>query len=190
MLLQHYFLIFASAAISGLLVVLGLFSKIKSINVDNKKADRISDAISQGAMTFLGEEYRLIAIVVAFVAGILWYYFSLISAAVFVAGSIISLVAGYLGMKAATMANVRTTMAAKDGGEHEAFLVALFGGGVMGFAVASLGLLGLGALFYLFADHHEFIMILTSFGLGASLVAFFARIGGGIYTKSADVALI
>jgi len=187
MLLQQYFLIFAGAAVSGLLVVIGLMSKISSIKVDNEKARQIASAISTGAMTFLKEEYRLIGFAIAAVAGVLTYFFSPISAIVFIAGSLLSLITGFLGMKAATLANVRTTMAAKDDGEHAAFMVALFGGGVMGFAVASFGLFGLGTLFYLFVDHPEFIMILTSFALGGSLVAFFARIGGGIYTKSADV---
>jgi K(+)-stimulated pyrophosphate-energized sodium pump len=93
-------------------------------------------------------------------------------------------------MVAATQANVRTTMAAKNEGEHAAFLIAFFGGGVMGFAVASLGLLGLGVLFYLSfesVDKDTFVLLLTCFSLGASLVAFFARVGGGIFTKSADV---
>jgi K(+)-stimulated pyrophosphate-energized sodium pump len=94
---------------------------------------------------------------------------------------------GYIGMRAATIANVRTTMAAKDDGEHKAFLTAFFGGGVMGFAVASVGLIGLGILFYFRFSHPDFVVLLTSFGFGASLVAFFARVGGGIYTKSADV---
>ncbi len=187
MLLQDYFLIFAGTAVCGLLVVVGLMARIASIKVDNEKARRIAQAISEGAMAFLAEEYRLIVVAVAVVAGILSYFFSPLSAAVFACGSLVSLVTGFLGMKAATMANVRTTMAAKDGGEHAAFLVALFGGGVMGFAVASFGLMGVGSLFYLFFDRPDFIMLLTSFGLGGSLVAFFARIGGGIYTKSADV---
>jgi K(+)-stimulated pyrophosphate-energized sodium pump len=94
---------------------------------------------------------------------------------------------GLIGMKAATKANVRTTLAAEKKGEHEAFMVSFFGGGVMGFAVASFGILGLSAVVYLYFDHPDFIQILTSFGLGASLVAFFARVGGGIFTKSADV---
>lgn len=187
MLLQQYFLIFAGAAISGLLVVLGLFNRIYSIKVDSAKAMQIANAISRGAMTFLKEEYRLIGFAIAAIAGVLTYFFSPTTAGVFVFGSVLSLITGFLGMRAATMANVRTTMAAKDSGEHAAFLVALFGGGVMGFAVASLGLFGLGLITYLFMDHPEFIMILTAFALGASVVAFFARIGGGIYTKSADV---
>jgi K(+)-stimulated pyrophosphate-energized sodium pump len=187
MVLQHYFLVCASAAVAGFLVVFGLFSKIGAIKVDNEKARRIAQAIREGAMAFLKEEYRLIAFAVIAVAAVLTYFFSPVSAAVFVASAILSLLTGFLGMRAATLANVRTTMAAKDEGEHAAFLVALFGGGVMGFSVASFGLLGLASLIYFFIDHSEFIMILTSFGLGASLVAFFARVGGGIYTKSADV---
>ncbi len=187
MVLQDYFLIFSGAAVCGLIVVLGLFSRITAIRVDNEKAQRIADAISEGAMAFLTEEYRLIVFAVAGVAAVLAYFFSPLSAAVFAIGSVLSLITGFLGMKAATLANVRTTMAAKNDGEHAAFLVALFGGGVMGFAVASFGLFGVGTLLYLFFDRPDFVMLLTSFGLGASLVAFFARIGGGIYTKSADV---
>ena len=187
MLLQQYFLAFAGTAVCGLMVVIGLLAKIGAIRVDNEKAQRIADAISEGAMAFLKEEYRLIVLAVAGVAGVLAYFFSPLAAGVFAIGSLLSLITGFLGMKAATMANVRTTMAAKTGGEHEAFLVALFGGGVMGFAVASFGLLGLGTLFYYFVERPDFIILLTCFALGASLVAFFARVGGGIYTKSADI---
>lgn len=176
-----------AAALAGLIVVFVLFQKIKSITVDDNKAHKIAQAISMGAMTFLAEEYRIIAIVVAILAVLLGFFGSIISAACFVLGAIFSLTTGYLGMKAATLANVRTTIAAKKEGEHSAFLTAFFGGGVMGFAVASFGLLGLGILTYLFASHADFISLLTSFGLGGSLVAFFARVGGGIYTKSADV---
>ena len=187
MLLQHYFLIFAGTALCGLMVVIGLLSRINAIRVENETARRIAEAIREGAMTFLKEEYRLILIAVALGSGILGYFFSPLSGGIFVVGSLLSLTTGYLGMKAATLANVRTTMAAKESGEHGAFLVAFFGGGVMGFAVASFGLLGLGTLYYLFSDRLDFVMLLTSFGLGASLVAFFARVGGGIYTKSADI---
>jgi K(+)-stimulated pyrophosphate-energized sodium pump len=187
MLLQHYFLAFAGTAVCGLIVVAALLKRIAAIRVDNEKAQRIARAISDGAMAFLREEYRLIIVAVALVAALLAYAFSPLAAAVFAGGSLLSLITGFLGMRAATMANVRTTMAAKMGGEHAAFLVALFGGGVMGFAVASFGLLGLGLLFYYAAERADFIILLTCFGLGASLVAFFARIGGGIYTKSADV---
>jgi len=187
MLLQQYFLIFGGAAIGGLIVVISLLSRISSITVNNKKAERIAEAIRDGAMTFLREEYRLISVAVVAVAVVLGYFFSPLAAGIFVLGAIFSSMTGLLGMKAATMANVRTTMAAKNSGEHAAFLVALFGGGVMGFAVASFGLLGVGGIFYYFLNHSDFVILLTSFSLGGSLVAFFARVGGGIYTKSADV---
>ncbi|MGE0206988.1 MAG: sodium-translocating pyrophosphatase, partial [Candidatus Babeliales bacterium] len=186
LLTSYYGFIFATACF-GIVVVGYLFSKISSIGVDNQKAQSIASAIAQGAMTFLEEEYSIIGLVVACTAFLMGLYMSWLSAAVFVAGSAISLMTGFIGMRAATQANVRTTMAAKKTGEHAAFLVAFFGGGVMGFAVASFGLLGLCTVFYLFAGRHDFLQILTAFGLGGSLVAFFARVGGGIYTKSADV---
>lgn len=183
----YYFLIIFGAAGAGLVVVASLFRQISKISVDDAKAQKIALAISQGAMTFLKEEYRIISLVVVIVAAILAWLLSPLAAGVFVVGAIFSSTTGFLGMRAATLANVRTTMAAKRSGEHEAFLVSFFGGGVMGFAVASFGLFGLGILFYLYHDRPDFITLITSFGLGASLVAFFARIGGGIFTKSADV---
>jgi len=171
MSLQQYFMIFSGAGLSGLLVMMWLFKRISSIKVDNEKSNRIAKAIQLGAMAFLNEEYRLIAIAVAFIAIILSYFLSPLAGGVFVVSSIVSMITGLLGMRAATIANVRTTMAAKEQGENAAFLVALFGGGVMGFAVASFGLLGLGILFYLFSDHPDFVILLTSFGLGASFIS-------------------
>ena len=187
MSLHEYFFIFAGAAAAGLLVVFGLFMRIASIHVDNERARKIAHAISDGAMAFLQEEYKLITGAIIVVGAFLAYFLSPLAAGVFGVGALFSLLTGFLGMKAATLSNVRTTMAAKDQGEYNAFMVAFFGGGVMGFAVASIGLMGVGLLMYLFFDRPDFIILLTSFSLGASLVAFFARIGGGIYTKSADV---
>ncbi len=181
------FIICLVAALFGFAVVFVLFQKINAITVDDEKANKIAQAISIGAMTFLWEEYRIIAIVVGVIAVILGFFGTVINAFVFIVGALFSLTTGYLGMKAATLANVRTTITAKKYGEHDAFLTAFFGGGVMGFAVASFGLLGLGILMYIFAGHKHFISLLTSFGLGGSIVAFFARVGGGIFTKSADV---
>ncbi|MEX0939847.1 MAG: sodium-translocating pyrophosphatase [Candidatus Babeliales bacterium] len=186
MMLEYYIFILVTTFL-GLTVLSFLFKKITDIVVDNEKAEHIASAIREGAMTFLKEEYKIIAIVVIGIAVLIGLYMSWLAASIFITGSIFSLVTGFIGMRAATSANVRTTMAAKLRGEHDAFLVAFFGGGVMGFAVASFGLLGLGTLFYFYADHKDFIQLLTAFGLGASLVAFFARVGGGIYTKSADV---
>lgn len=183
---QYIGFILAVAAL-GLLVVATLLLKIRSIRVTHEKAASIAQAIREGAMEFLKQEYRIIIGVIALVALVLAAFVSHISAGIFVSGAVFSMLAGVIGMRAATDANVRTTMAAKDRGEHAAFLVAFFGGGVMGFSVASFGLLGLGTLLYLYYGDPNFVDYITSFSLGASLVAFFARVGGGIYTKSADV---
>lgn len=187
MSILHYFLMFGFWGLAGLAVVYILLSKIKQLPVTNEKAREIAQAISGGAMTFLREEYRIIAMLVVIVSALIALAISPLAAVLFVVGSLCSMVTGLIGMHAATNANVRTTIAAKEQGEHSAFLVAFFGGGVMGFAVASFGLLGLGSIFYLFYSHPDFVNLITCFGFGASLVAFFARVGGGIYTKSADV---
>lgn len=176
-----------AAAAAGFLLIFYLLHAIKQMGVDNAKAQQIADAIKLGAMTFLREEYKIIALVVLPVVLFLAYKGGAAPALSFIAGSLFSLLCGYIGMDAATDANVRTTMAAKEKGEHAAFMVAFLGGGVMGFAVASFGVLGLGLLTWLFYPSTNFISILSSFGFGASLVAFFARVGGGIFTKSADV---
>ncbi len=186
--MQHLFFgLIGVALLCGFAMVGFLFTKIKSIRVDNEKANSIAQAIAQGAMTFLQEEYKIIGLVSLAVAALLFYIFTPMAAAAFLFGALLSATTGFIGMRAATYANVRTTMAAKNSGEHAAFLVAFFGGGVMGFAVATFGLFGLAAVFYLFYEHPHFIPIITSFSLGGSLVAFFARVGGGVYTKSADV---
>ncbi len=187
MLLLHYFLALAAVAGAGLSVVFVLFRQISAIDVDHDRARKIAHAIHNGAMTFLKEEYRIISIVMIIAALALGFAISPLAGAVFVAGAVSSLTAGYIGMQAATIANVRTTMAAKQSGEHKAFLIAFFGGGVMGFAVASFGLLGLGVMLYTLSHRPDYLTLITSFGFGASIVAFFARVGGGIYTKSADV---
>jgi K(+)-stimulated pyrophosphate-energized sodium pump len=183
-----YYGIIAAAGLLGIGVMLFLFNKITSIPVDHEKATSIAKAIRDGAMTFLLEEYKIIAVVALIVAVILGYFMSPLAAGAFIFGALLSLSTGFIGMRAATLANVRTTMAAKNSGESAAFMIAFFGGGVMGFAVASFGLLGLGIIFYFFVGNTILLLqLLTSFALGASLVAFFARVGGGIYTKSADV---
>lgn len=175
------------SSLLGLIVVCYLFYKIKSLKVDNEKAKSIAEAIKLGAMTFLAEEYKVMSFVVLPIVAMLMYFGGLLSGLCFLLGASFSLVCGFLGMRAATNANVRTTMAAKNFGEHRAFLMAFFGGGVMGFSVASFGIIGVGLLLYFFKDHKDIVFILSSFGFGASLVAFFARVGGGIYTKAADV---
>lgn len=177
---------FAVSAV-GALIVGALFSKINQEKVSSQKAEKIADAISEGAMTFLREEYKIIMVVVALIGSVICYYVGSTPAALFAAGSLLSMITGFIGMRAATSANVRTTMAAKRSGEHAAFMISFFGGGVMGFAVATFGLFGLSFVMHQYGAHSDIALYLTCFSLGASLVAFFARIGGGIYTKSADV---
>lgn len=183
-----YGLLFAGGCVLGFGIIIYLLKFVMDIPVTNERALKIAAAIKEGAMTFLREEYKIIslfvtagALILAFIVG------NPLAAACFVAGSIFSMLTGFIGMRAATAANVRTTLAAQQKGEHSAFVLALFGGGVMGMAVATFGLLGMGVLFYFFVDHVNFALFINCFGLGASLVAFFARVGGGIYTKSADV---
>ncbi len=175
------------ASVVGLLVVFLLARRVAALPVDDEKAAAIARAIRLGAMTFLREEYRIIALVVLVGVLLLGWFSSPWAAAAFATGSILSLLTGYIGMRTATTANVRAALAARDQGEQGAFRVALLGGGTMGFAVASIGLLGLTLLVMLSSKKPEFELLITSFALGASLVAFFARVGGGIYTKSADV---
>src|SRR5579872_954481 len=188
MSITMYSLILAKVAIFGLAVVAFLMHSIGRVKIDNEKASHIAQAIAGGAMTFLRAEYKIIAVAVVCVMAFLAFWAGNVTAAmVFACGSLLSMLTGLIGMRAATSANVRTALAAKNKGEHAAFMMAFFGGGVMGFAVASFGLIGLGTLLYVYSDRPDFAMILTSFALGCSLVAFFARVGGGIYTKSADV---
>lgn len=184
---SQIYLIVAGVGLLGLAVVVFLMSRINARKVDNARAEKIALAIRVGAMTFLKEEYKIISCVVLIIALVLGVKSSWLTAGVFVIGSLLSLITGFIGMRAATLANVRTTMAARDSGERAAFMEAFFGGAVMGFAVAGIGLLGFGALLWYFTGHENFANLLASFGLGASLVAFFARVGGGIFTKSADV---
>lgn len=188
--LASYIGIFTSVSVFGLLTVALLFKRVVSRSVTNQKAAHIGSLIRHGAMTFLRKEYSILAVVIVIAYAVLAYVISIPAGFSYVGGALSSMLAGLIGMIAATKANERTTMAAKEDGEYAAFLTALFGGSVMGFVVASLGLLGLGTLFYLFVEtttSHEFIQLITCYGLGASSIALFARVGGGIYTKAADV---
>ena len=142
-------LVLGCIALLGLTVVAVLFCSIRKLAVNNAKAEQIAGAIHAGAMTFLREEYKVIAVVVAVVAVILGFIFKCtLAALLFIAGASISMLIGFVGMIAATSANVRTTSAAKNGGEQAAFMVSFYGGGVMGFAVASFGLLALTKIFF------------------------------------------
>ena len=131
-------------------------------------------------------EYQILAIFVLLVAILLAWQLGVETAIAFLSGALFSVAAGYLGMKAATQANVRTSQAAMDYGEGEALLVSFNGGSVMGLSFARLGLLGVG-VFYLLFGIPETAKYISGFAMGASSIALFARVGGGIYTKAADV---
>jgi len=143
----------------------------------------IAAAIHTGAMAFLRREYSILAAFIVVVAVILSLAISRYTALAFVAGALCSMLAGFVGMKAATKANVRTAEAARSIGRDKAHAVAFFGGSVMGLTVAALGILGLGLFFLRWPEP----LVINGFAMGASSIALFARVGGGIFTKSADV---
>lgn len=159
--------------------------RVERFGLDHDKVRELTQDIRTGAMAFLNAEYRILIIFVAIVAILLGLFMPEPMVAVtFVAGALTSGVAGNIGMRIATQANGRTAIAAKEGGLAKALDVAFSGGAVMGMAVAGLGLLGLSLLLLIFPDK---LSIITGFGMGASSIALFARVGGGIYTKAADM---
>ncbi len=171
----------------GLLVATFFYFRVKSLEKGNETMERIAGYIREGAMAFLWRQYRALFLYGLIVFALLAWQMSMFAAGSFVLGAFLSLLAGFIGMKAATFANVRTTQAARTGSKPNALLTALDGGAVMGLSVAALGVLGLCALYLYFADHEKISEILHAFAVGASSIALFARIGGGIYTKAADV---
>ncbi|HEX2675903.1 MAG TPA: sodium/proton-translocating pyrophosphatase, partial [Polyangiales bacterium] len=178
----------------ALVVAAAFYFRVKSAPEGNATMQRIARYIREGAMAFLMREYKVLAIYAAIVSAALFVAFNkqgigLHAALSFLSGAFLSLLAGFFGMKAATYGNVRTTEAARTSGMAAALVMALDGGAVMGLCVAGLGLVGIGAVYMLFrnADPHQFGTIIHAFAVGASSIALFARIGGGIYTKAADV---
>jgi len=156
--------------------------RINRIKVIDEKAKQISQVIREGAMAFLNKEYRVLIIFAVVVAVLLYFFINPRTAAAFVLGAFLSGLAGNIGMRVATLSNVRTAEAVKDN-IKKGLQVAFDSGSVMGLAVVSLGLLGIVVLYYLFRDPQ----IIYGFGFGASSIAIFARVGGGIYTKAADI---
>ncbi len=147
----------------------------------------LSNQIHEGAMVFLRREYSILSIFVAVVFLLLFWQLGIATALAFLGGALCSLTAGYIGMQAATRANVRTAEAARTEGAGGALQVAFSGGVVMGLAVASLGLLGVGIAFLFLGKDVNTVGAISGFAMGASSIALFARVGGGIYTKTADV---
>ena len=149
----------------------------------NERMQEIAAAIAEGAGAFLKAEYRILAIFIVVLFALIAAFISIVTAVCFLAGAFCSILAGYFGMSVATKANVRTAAAAKDGGMNKALAIAFSGGSVMGMCVVGLGLLGCSVI-YLITKNPG---VLFGFSLGASSIALFARVGGGIYTKAADV---
>ena len=158
--------------------------RIKRQSPGNERMQEIASAISDGAKAFLGAEYKVLIIFAAVLFLLIGFGLgNWITALCFLLGASFSTLAGYFGMTVATRANVRTANAAKEKGMNKALSIAFSGGAVMGMSVVGLGLLGI-SLIYIFTKD---ISVLTGFSLGASSIALFARVGGGIYTKAADV---
>jgi K(+)-stimulated pyrophosphate-energized sodium pump len=169
--------------ILGLAFALVLYFLIKKYPKGNELMNEIAEAVHSGAMVFLRREYTYIAGFVVVVFLVLWKLFSVYTSLAFLSGASCSMIAGFIGMKGSTRAAVRSTQGAILGGVHRALTIAFQGGAVMGVSVAALGVAGIG-LFFLFTKDPK---IINGFAMGASSVALFARVGGGIYTKSADV---
>lgn len=187
--MSSHFLTYSPAEIGvvGLVFALILYIKVKSMPEGNETMNRIAGYIREGAMAFLSRQYKALGAYCAVVFLVITFALGTQAACAFVFGAFLSLLAGFIGMKAATYANVRTTQAAMSGVKANALLVALDGGAVMGLSVASLGLFGMGVIYIMFNGSAEFGTVIHAFAVGASSIALFARIGGGIYTKAADV---
>lgn len=173
------------AGVIALIFALYMANKVKKSDMGNDKMKELSKSINEGAMAFLGREYRIlvffvliVAVIMAFTNNLGWQ-----TAVSFILGAIFSGLAGFIGMQIATQANSRTTQAARSS-LNEALQVAFSGGSVMGMSVVGLGTLGLGILYIFFTKNIDYI---RGFAFGASSIALFARVGGGIYTKAADV---
>jgi len=171
----------------GLLFALLLFCWIKRKPAGTDLMQEISEVIHRGAMIFLKREYSILVVFVVVVFALLSWRIQLQTGLAFLGGAACSMLAGFFGMKAATRANVRTTAAARDFGQPKALSVAFSGGAVMGMSVASLGLIGVGIAFYFFGGDPQHAAVINGFAMGASSIALFARVGGGIFTKAADV---
>ncbi|MCK4622197.1 MAG: sodium-translocating pyrophosphatase [Desulfuromonadales bacterium] len=171
----------------GFAIAIVIYNIVKAQPVGNERMREISDDIYAGAMAFLGREYRVLAIFIAVVFVLILVGMNYQTALAFVGGAACSMTCGFIGMKAATRANVRTCEAARDHGQAKALEISYNGGAVMGLAVASLGLIGVGVAYIYFGGSPETAKYINGFAMGASSIALFARVGGGIYTKAADV---
>ena len=170
-------------ALIGLVFAFVLTKRVNAVDAGTDRMKEIASAIAEGARAFLFAEYRILAIFIVVLFVVLCFLRNPLTAVCFLCGAVLSIIAGYCGMTVATKANVRTANAARTNGMNKALNVAFSGGAVMGMCVAGLGLLGVAGLYVITGDAD----VLFGFSLGASSIALFARVGGGIYTKAADV---
>jgi len=178
----------ALLGIMGLAVAFVIYGVIAKQKVSNEKVASIGHQIHIGAMAFMRREYTILITFLAVLAILIGVSDLGVNTMIaFLVGAFCSAFAGYVGMFTATKANTRTTTAAHEQGAAAALKTAFYGGSVMGLTVASMGLLGLGALYYFYGSNAESAHTIHGFGMGASVVALFSRVGGGIFTKSADV---
>ena len=171
--------------LAGMLAALIVYRLVMKYPDGQDKVKKIGDQIHNGALAFMKTEYKYLLVFIAVLVILVYLALGVHSAIAVITGAAASSLAGFIGMYAATKANVRTATAAQQDGAPAALSVSFYGGSVMGLCVASLGLIGLGGLYYFFSDGH--VHALEGFGMGASVVALFSRVGGGIFTKSADV---
>ena len=198
MAIEQYAPLIPLFGVAGLAAAAVMYFYLKRQPTGTALMQEIAGLIEEGAMAFLHREYLVLAPVILVVALALTWALGWRIGAAFIFGGVCSIVAGFIGMKSATKCNVRTTEAARTDGQGRALEIAFDGGAVMGLAVASLGLLGLGVILNLYIraaspgtitarEFIDFAEIMSGFAMGASTIALFARIGGGIYTKAADV---
>ena len=181
--MNNYMYLVPIAAVIALLFAAYLAGKVGKQDAGTDRMKEIAGAIAEGARAFLMAEYKILVIFVVVLFVLIGFGISWVTAVCFVIGALFSTVAGYCGMTVATKANVRTANAAKESGMNKALSIAFSGGAVMGMCVAGLGALGV-SLVYIVTKNVD---VLSGFSLGASSIALFARVGGGIYTKAADV---
>jgi K(+)-stimulated pyrophosphate-energized sodium pump len=173
--------------ILGLLTAYVLYKFILTFPAGEGKIIEIADEIHLGAMTFIKKEYSVLFFFALFLTVGVYVGLGPESTLAFIIGALCSSATGFIGMYTSTKANVRTTNAANKFGISESLTIAFFGGSIMGLTVAAMGLLGLGVLYFLYGSDPETTSVIHGFGMGASVVALFSRVGGGIFTKCADV---
>ena len=181
---ESFLLLPTLVGLTGLCVALTIYLVVTRFPEGDAAVKKIGDQIHLGAMTFMKTEYTYLTIFALVVIVLVWFSLGDETALAVLAGALSSSIAGWIGMYSATKANVRTATAAAESGAETALSVAFYGGSIMGLCVASLGLIGLGSLYYILSGNAHSI---EGFAMGASIVALFSRVGGGIYTKSADV---